>query len=168
MTNESHFPQIDPHQDKWIDFYALLNAPVGADEMTLRQRIEAIRAEATTNWEHPDIARRLYYHRIVEQVLPQCQRVLFNRNWRDQYNQFHARHRAGDPTATDYRTFVATLSSYTPRVIVDEVQPTHPASRDGWFKPGVTVLSPRSINLLTGIVAVLLMATIQGLPITPM
>jgi len=166
-TGHNVTPYVDSPTATWIDFYAVLNVPAVADEATLRKRIGALCAQATANWEHPDPAQQKHYRRIIEQVLPQCRRVLLNREWRDKYNEVNALHRCGDATAMDYPTFLAAMNSYTQRFVVSEVQAAPPVAHHQWITPGVSALSARSVNLMTGIVTVMLMTTIQVFSAAP-
>lgn len=94
---------------QWLDFYALLDVPVSADEDTIRKRIGKVYSEAAANSDHRDLARRQYFQSLVERVLPQCRRVLLDAEWRAKYDRQHILHSIGDPAAQTYVAFVATM-----------------------------------------------------------
>lgn len=94
---------------QWLDFYALLDVPVNADEDTIRKRIGKVYAEASANSDHRDFSRRSYYQALVERVLPQCRRVLLDPEWRAKYDRQHILHGIGDPSAQDYVSFIASM-----------------------------------------------------------
>ncbi|HEX9998314.1 MAG TPA: hypothetical protein VGB45_14335, partial [Abditibacterium sp.] len=99
---------------QWLDFYALLDVPVGADEDTLRKRIGKVYSEAAANSDHRDLARRHYFQALVERVLPQCRRVLLDPEWRAKYDRQHILHSIGDPSAQNYVAFIASMRGPVP------------------------------------------------------
>jgi hypothetical protein len=94
---------------QWLDFYALLDVPVNADEDTIRKRIGKVYAEAAANSDHRDLTKRHYFQALVERVLPQCRRVLLDPEWRAKYDRQHILHTHGDPSAQDYVAFIASV-----------------------------------------------------------
>ncbi len=99
-------PQID---GQWLDFYALLEVPVNADEDAIRKRIGKVYAEASAHSDHRELSKRNYYRSLVERVLPQCRRVLLDPQWRAKYDRQHILHSIGDPSAQDYVSFIASM-----------------------------------------------------------
>ena len=99
-------PQVD---NQWLDYYALLEVPVGADEDTIRKRIGKVYADAAANSNHRNAAQRHYFQALVESVLPQCRRVLLDSEWRARYDRQHTLHQIGDPDAQDYVGFIASM-----------------------------------------------------------
>ncbi len=93
----------------WLDFYAMLGVSPQADSNTLRKGIGEAYAEATANIDHRDLNRRHYFQTMVEQVLPQCRRVLLDPTLRSRYDEENARHAAGDAAALDYVSFMASM-----------------------------------------------------------
>jgi hypothetical protein len=100
-----------PVEGQWLDFYALLDVPVNADEDTIRKRIGKVYAEAASNSDHRDLARRHYFQTLVERVLPQCRRVLLDPEWRAKYDRQHILHSISDPSSQDYVTFFGSMRS---------------------------------------------------------
>jgi hypothetical protein len=94
---------------QWLDFYALLDVPVSADEDTIRKRIGKVYSEAAANSDHRDLSRRHYFQSLVERVLPQCRRVLLDPEWRAKYDRQHILHSIGDPSAQNYVAFIASM-----------------------------------------------------------
>ncbi|BCM93185.1 hypothetical protein IAD21_05073 [Abditibacteriota bacterium] len=94
---------------QWLDFYALLDVQVSADEDTIRRRIGKVYADAAANTEHRDMTLRMYYQSLVERVLPQARRVLLDPQWRAKYDRQHILHSIGDPTAQNYVAFIAAM-----------------------------------------------------------
>lgn len=92
---------------EWPDLYALLGVAPGADVETLRKRIRESYVEATTNADHRNIARRIHFQTMAEQVLPQCHRILLDEKARAAYDEQSRLHRAGDAAAREYSSFVA-------------------------------------------------------------
>ena len=101
-----HTPQVD---GQWIDYYALLGVPVGADEDAIRKRIGKVYSEAAANSDHRNLARRQYFQALVERVLPQCRRVLLDAEWRARYDHQHTLHNIGDASAQTYVAFIASM-----------------------------------------------------------
>ncbi len=93
----------------WLDFYAMLGVSPQADGNSLRKSIGEAYSEATANIDHRDLNRRHYFQTMVEQVLPQCRRVLLDPTLRTRYDQENARHAVGDASALDYVSFMASL-----------------------------------------------------------
>ena len=91
---------------EWPDLYALLGVAPGADVETLRKRIRESYVEATTNADHRNIARRIHFQTMAEQVLPQCHRILLDEKTRAAYDQQSRLHREGDARAREYSAFV--------------------------------------------------------------
>ncbi len=100
-----------PVDGQWIDYYALLDVPVNADEDSIRRRIGKVYAEAASNSEHRNATRREYYRSLVEQVLPQCRRVLLDSEWRARYDHQHLLHREKDGAAQSYVAFIGSMRS---------------------------------------------------------
>lgn len=98
-----------PVDGQWLDFYALLDVPVNADEDTIRKRIGKVYSEAAANADHRDLSRRHYFQALVERVLPQCRRVLLDPEWRAKYDRQHILHSRNDPSAQDYVAFIASM-----------------------------------------------------------
>ncbi|RYG63772.1 hypothetical protein EON80_20545, partial [bacterium] len=98
-----------PVDGQWLDFYALLDVPVSADEDTIRKRIGKVYSEAAANSDHRDLSRRHYFQSLVERVLPQCRRVLLDPEWRAKYDRQHILHSIGDPSAQNYVAFIASM-----------------------------------------------------------
>jgi hypothetical protein len=98
-----------PVDGQWLDFYALLDVPVSADEDTIRKRIGKVYSEAAANSDHRDLSRRHYFQALVERVLPQCRRVLLDPEWRAKYDRQHILHSRNDPSAQDYVAFIASM-----------------------------------------------------------
>ena len=94
---------------QWIDYYALLDVPVNADEDSIRRRIGKVYADAASNSEHRNATRRQYYQALVERVLPQCRRVLLDSEWRSRYDHQHLLHREKDDAAQNYVEFIAAM-----------------------------------------------------------
>lgn len=99
---------------QWLDFYALLEVPVNAEEDTVRKRIGKVYSDAAANCEHRDLSKRHYYQALVERVLPQCRRVLLDPEWRAKYDRQHILHSIEDPSAQDYVTFIASVRGVAP------------------------------------------------------
>ena len=108
---------------QWLDFYALLDVPAGAEEDVIRKRIGKVYSEAAANSDHRDITRRLYFQTLVERVLPQCRRVLLDPEWRAKYDRQHILNAHGDPTAQNYVAFIASMRGKDASVPVDEAIP---------------------------------------------
>ena len=108
MMTPGFGPQVD---GQWIDYYALLDVPTGADEDTIRRRIGKVYAEAAANGDHRNPTRREYYRALVERVLPQCRRVLLDSEWRGRYDHQHTLHRDKDGAAQSYVEFIASMRS---------------------------------------------------------
>lgn len=98
-----------PLDGQWLDFYALLEVPVDADETLIRRRIGQVYADASANAEHRDFQKRQWYGSLCEQVLPQARRVLLDAGWRAKYDRQHILHSIGDPTAQPYVAFIASM-----------------------------------------------------------
>lgn len=98
-----------PVDGQWLDFYALLDVPVNADEDVIRKRIGKVYSEAAANSDHRDLSRRHYFQALVERVLPQCRRVLLDPEWRAKYDRQHILHSRNDPSAQDYVAFIASM-----------------------------------------------------------
>ena len=98
-----------PLDKQWLDFYALLEVPVDADETTLRRRIGRVYADASANAEHRDLQKRMWYQSLIEHVLPQARRVLLDAAWRAKYDRQHILHSIGDPSAQPYVAFIASM-----------------------------------------------------------
>ncbi|MBW3634929.1 MAG: substrate-binding domain-containing protein [Armatimonadetes bacterium] len=98
-----------PIDGQWLDFYALLDVPVGATEDTIRKRVGKVYSEAAANSDHRDLSRRHYSQVLVERVLPQCRRVLLDPEWRAQYDRQHILHSNADPSAQSYVAFIASM-----------------------------------------------------------
>ena len=94
---------------EWPDLYALIGVSPEADEETLRRRIRESYVEATTNADHRNIARRIHFQTMAEQVLPQCHRILLDATARTAYDEQSRLHREGDAQAREYSSFL-TLS----------------------------------------------------------
>ena len=108
MTISGSGSQFD---GQWIDYYALLDVPVNADEDTIRRRIGKVYADAASNGDHRNLTRREYYQSLVERVLPQCRRVLLDSEWRARYDHQHLLHREKDDAAQNYVEFIASMRS---------------------------------------------------------
>lgn len=106
MTTNVTDPTLD---GQWLDFYALLDVPVSADEEAIRRRIGRVYAEAANNTEHRDLKLRVYFQSLVERVLPQARRVLLDPQWRAKYDRQHILHSIGDPSAQNYVAFIAAM-----------------------------------------------------------
>ena len=106
MTTPSFGPHID---GQWIDYYALLGVPLEADEDSIRRRIGKVYAEAASNSDHRNLARREYYQALVERVLPQCRRVMLDSQWRASYDEQHRLHREKSGAAQPYVEFIASM-----------------------------------------------------------
>ena len=106
MTTLGYGPQVD---GQWIDYYALLSVPINADEDSIRRKIGKVYAEASSNSEHRDPAKREYYRSLVERVLPQCRRVLLDSEWRARYDHQQALHREKDGAAQSYVAFIKSM-----------------------------------------------------------
>ena len=106
MTTPTSALRID---GQWIDYYALLGVPAGADEDSIRRRIGKVYAEAASNSDHRNLARREYYQSLVERVLPQCRRVMLDPEWRARYDEQHRLHRENNSGAQDYIEFIASM-----------------------------------------------------------
>ncbi|RYX83649.1 hypothetical protein EON83_13675 [bacterium] len=106
MTTNVTDPTLD---GQWLDFYALLDVPVSADEDVIRRRIGKVYADSSANTEHRDMKLRMYYLSLVERVLPQARRVLLDPQWRAKYDRQHILHSIGDPTAQNYVAFIAAM-----------------------------------------------------------
>ena len=106
MLTPGSGPQID---GQWIDYYALLDVPINADEDTIRRRIGKVYADAASNSEHRNAMRRDYYRSLVERVLPQCRRVLLDSEWRARYDHQHFLHREKDGAAQSYVEFIGSM-----------------------------------------------------------
>lgn len=104
-------PQVDT---QWLDYYALLEVPVGADEDTIRKRIGKVYADAAANSNHRNTAQRHYFQSLVESVLPQCRHVLLDAEWRARYDRQHTLHQIGDGAAQDYVSFIASMRGGAP------------------------------------------------------
>ena len=100
---------VGEREASWLDFYALLGVSPQADSTTIRKRIGEAYSEATANIDHRDLNRRHYFQTMVEQVLPQCRRVLLDPTMRSRYDEENARHAASEPGALDYVSFMANL-----------------------------------------------------------
>ncbi len=98
-----------PLDKQWLDFYALLEVPVDADEATLRRRIGRVYSDASANAEHRDLQKRMWYQSLIEHVLPQARRVLLDAAWRAKYDRQHILHSIGDPSAQPYVAFIASM-----------------------------------------------------------
>lgn len=110
MTTPGFGPQID---GQWIDYYALLEVPAGADEDSIRRRIGKVYADAAANGDHRNPARRDYYRALVERVLPQCRRVMLDAQWRERYDEQHRLHREQNGTAQNYVEFVSSMRGHS-------------------------------------------------------
>lgn len=106
MTTNVTDPTLD---GQWLDFYALLDVPVSADEDTIRRRIGKMYADASSNTEHRNLQLRMYFQSLVERVLPQARRVLLDPQWRAKYDRQHILQSIGDPSAQNYVAFIATM-----------------------------------------------------------
>lgn len=106
MTTNVTDPTLD---GQWLDFYALLDVPVSADEDAIRRRIGKVYADAASNTEHRDMTLRMWYQSLVERVLPQARRVLLDPQWRAKYDRQHILHSIGDPSAQNYVAFIAAM-----------------------------------------------------------
>ena len=106
MTTPSFGPHID---GQWIDYYALLGVPLEADEDSIRRRIGKVYADAASNSDHRNLARREYYQALVERVLPQCRRVMLDSQWRASYDEQHRLHREKSGAAQNYVEFIASM-----------------------------------------------------------
>ncbi len=113
----------NPVDGQWLDFYALLDVPVGAEEDTIRKRIGKVYSEAAANSDHRDLARRHYFQALVERVLPQCRRVLLDPEWRAKYDRQHILNANSDPSAQNYVAFIASMRGKDTVVTGDEVLP---------------------------------------------
>ncbi len=103
-------PGSDPQVDgQWIDYYALLDVPIDADEDTIRRRIGKVYADAAANSDHRNATRRDYYRSLVERVLPQCRRVLLDSEWRARYDYQHLLNREKDSAAQSYVEFIGSM-----------------------------------------------------------
>ncbi len=96
---------------QWIDYYALLDVPISADEDSIRRRIGKVYADAASNTEHRNATRRDYYRSLLERVLPQCRRVLLDSEWRARYDHQHFLHREKDGAAQSYVAFIGSMRS---------------------------------------------------------
>lgn len=92
---------------EWPDFYALLGVSREADEETLRRRIRESYVEATTNADHRNIARRIHFQTMAEQVLPQCHRILLDAKTRAAYDEQSRLHHEGAAGAREYSSFLS-------------------------------------------------------------
>ncbi len=97
--------------NQWLDFYTLLGVEPDVEKDELRRKIGATYAEASANCDHRDLNRRHYFQTMVERVLPQCRRVLLDPDLRAAYDAQTQLHRANDPRALDYVTFMASLQN---------------------------------------------------------
>ena len=110
MTYQMKTPVSGPQIDgQWIDYYALLDVPINAEEDAIRRRIGKVYADAAANGEHRDSAKRHYYQALLERVLPQCRRVLLDSEWRARYDHQHLLHRENDGAAQDYVEFISSM-----------------------------------------------------------
>lgn len=98
-----------PLDGQWLDFYALLEVPVDADEATIRRRIGRVYTDASANAEHRDLQKRMWYQSLCEQVLPQARRVLLDAGWRAKYDRQHILHSIGDSSAQPFVAFIASM-----------------------------------------------------------
>ncbi len=98
-----------PLDGQWLDFYALLEVPVDADETTIRRRIGRVYTDASANAEHRDLQKRMWYQSLCEQVLPQARHVLLDAGWRAKYDRQHILHSIGDSSAQPYVAFIASM-----------------------------------------------------------
>ena len=98
-----------PLDGQWLDFYALLEVPVDADEATIRRRVGRVYTDASANAEHRDLQKRMWYQSLCEQVLPQARRVLLDAGWRAKYDRQHILHSIGDPSAQPFVAFIASM-----------------------------------------------------------
>lgn len=99
---------------QWIDFYALLEVPLEADEAALRKRIGQAYGDASANAEHRDPQKRAWSQALCEHILPQARRVLLDAAWRAHYDHQNALHARNDAAAQSFVAFMAAGRSGTP------------------------------------------------------
>lgn len=103
-----HTPQIE--NDKWPDFYAILDAAPELDDKELRRIISDCYQQASNKIDHRDLSVRFYNQVLTQKVLPACRRILLNPEMRALYNEQLRLHRAGAIGAISYHQFVVEVT----------------------------------------------------------
>lgn len=111
MPDNSEFTSLpnDIRNAEWLDFYAILGVAADADAAALRERINQLYTEASSNYDHRNLNRRAYYHSLAEGVLPHCRRILLDPALRARYDRENEKHRDGAPDAIDLDHFLRSL-----------------------------------------------------------
>lgn len=74
-------------EEKYVDFYELLDVWPDAEEEALRQRISQLYLEARENLDHRNHRKRFYYRELYEVQLPQARLVLLDAQKRSEYDK---------------------------------------------------------------------------------
>ena len=106
--------------DKWPDFYAVLNAQPEWEEEALRRAINDCYQKANSQSDHRDLAVRFYNQVLSQKVLPACRRVLLNPQMRALYNEQLQLHRTGALGAVSYQTFVVEITHTKSTCLLDD------------------------------------------------
>lgn len=97
-------PQFLLNEQRWPDFYALLEVPRGASERELNDAI----IEAASQLFAVNFARGMNNRlRLIERFTPDFRLVLLNPNCRERYDALLERHTQSDKTAMNYADFFA-------------------------------------------------------------
>lgn len=81
--------------NNWVDLYALLGVECDAAEQAVQEKLCAYEARGKSN--------------LHKKFVAQYRRILLDPDCRERYNQVHARHQAGDPTALEFQTFLSVV-----------------------------------------------------------
>jgi len=95
---------------QWPDFYSILNSTPETDVDTLRKTINKMYVQANRELDHRELSRRFYYQVLSQKVLPQCRRVLLDKEVRMAYDEQWMLHRDGVAGALSYGEFITGLS----------------------------------------------------------
>ncbi len=109
LGGDSNFPTDD--EATWPDLYALLGVAPDASFEQLRARIRTAYLEATTNADHRNVERRIYFQMMGQRIVPQARRILLEERTRRAYDRQLALHRNGDASAISYTRFVSQLAT---------------------------------------------------------
>lgn len=82
-------------ENNWTDLYELLGVESDADEQTLLESLCEYEARGKS--------------RLHQKFIAQYRRILLDPDCRNRYNQLHARHQAGDPTALEFPAFLSAV-----------------------------------------------------------
>lgn len=102
--------------DEFVDFYEILELPLGAERSEVRKRISELYVEAQKNLDHRNFNTRVHYQQLFEIVLPQARYIILDEGRRDDYDRLvRASRGAGASSGNSGSASAATAGEKSPQ-----------------------------------------------------